>query len=269
MQARTRIPLLLSHQRHSQQQKQSELFNGVRTGEQGGGGRATRVDPPSISVWMEALHVLQGAVGCHSEVSVPGGQEVKHAGVEVNVLHLQLFPAALLRPLQAKNLHGTERRRLRLRGVPGPMQLLKLQAERRRGERQGEVSRLVDTFSVGAAVQAELQVLGGIIGLSQLLWDPHGQGQVAPQLPNNYSYADVSSVQLHVTPWAALRDPQSPYLPSCTIFPCGTMYGVSTAHSSIIEGCGEVVCNCLVDPLVCTPLVGLEDDGDLRTECTL
>lgn len=123
--------------------------------------------------------------------------------------------------------------------------------------------RLVDAFSSGAAVQTELQVLGGIVGLSKLFWDPHCQGQVAAQLANNYSYANVAGVQLHVAPWAALRDPQSPDLPSCTFCTRGNVDGVSTAHGSIIKGSREVVCDGLVDPLVGTTLIGLEDDCDL------
>uniref|UniRef100_A0A3B5B7W5 Uncharacterized protein n=1 Tax=Stegastes partitus TaxID=144197 RepID=A0A3B5B7W5_9TELE len=81
---------------------------------------------------------------------------------------------------------------------------------RRRGDRQGKVPRLVDALSVGAAVQTELQVLGGIIGLSQLLGDP--------------------------------------------------VDGVPTAHGAIVKGSREVVCDGLVDPLVCATLIGLEDD---------
>lgn len=217
---------------------------------------------------MEALHVLQGAVSCHCKVCIPGGQEIKHARVEVNVLHLQLFPAAFLRPLHSERLHGTVGRRLCLWGVAGRTQLLKLQAERRRRERQGKMSRLVDAFSTGAAIQTELQILGGIVGLSQLLWDPNSQGQVSAQLANNYRYANVACMQLHMAPGAALRDPQSPDLPGRTIWSSRNMDGVATAHGPIIKGCGEIVCNRLVDPLVCTTLIGLEDDGDLYKGAT-
>uniref|UniRef100_A0A8D0AT23 Uncharacterized protein n=1 Tax=Sander lucioperca TaxID=283035 RepID=A0A8D0AT23_SANLU len=92
---------------------------------------------------------------------------------------------------------------------------------------------LVDAFSAGAAIQTELQVLGGIVGLSQLLWDPHRQGQV------------VAYVQLHVV---------------CTFCTSRNVDGISTAYGSIIKGSREVVCDGLVDPLVCTTLIGLEDD---------
>ncbi|KAF3850902.1 hypothetical protein F7725_012674, partial [Dissostichus mawsoni] len=108
---------------------------------------------------------------------------------------------------------------------------------------------------------AELQVLGGVIGLSQLLRDPHCHGEVAAQLAHDHSHTDVAGVQLHMVPWAALRDPQRPHLPSGTFCTDRHVDGLSAAHRTIIKCSREVVCDSLVDPLVCAPLIRLEDDG--------
>jgi len=243
-------------QRAQQQQRQPSDGRTIRV--QAGGGGAAGVDPPSLPVWVEALHVLLGAVRRRGEVGVPGGEEIKHTGVEVDVLHVQLLPAALLRPLHAEELRGAGRR-----GEAGPP--LELQAERRRGRRwQGEVPGPVDALPSGAAVQAQLQVLGGVVGLRKLLRDPHRQGQVAAQLADDDGDADVAGVQLHVAPRAALRDPQSAHLPGCTFCAGGHVDGVAAAHRPVIEGGGEVVRDGLVDPLLRAALIGLEDDGDLQ-----
>lgn len=125
---------------------------------------------------------------------------------------------------------------------------------------------LVNALAARTAVQAELKVLGGVIGLSHLLGDPDRQRQVASQLANDHGYADVASVQLYVAPRAALRDPQSPDLPGRTLGANRGVDGVSTAHSPVVKGCGEVVGDRLIDPLICAALVRLEDDGDLHSK---
>uniref|UniRef100_A0A8C7LG51 Uncharacterized protein n=1 Tax=Oncorhynchus kisutch TaxID=8019 RepID=A0A8C7LG51_ONCKI len=90
---------------------------------------------------------------------------------------------------------------------------------------------------------AELQVLRSVVGMGHLLRDAHRQGQVAPQLPYDNRHADVAGMQLHVATGA-----MGP-----------------TAHGTVYEGSGQVICYCLVNTLVCTLLKGLEYDGDLWT----
>lgn len=123
--------------------------------------------------------------------------------------------------------------------------------------------RLVNALSARTAVQTQLQILGGVVGLSELLRDADRQRQVPTQLPNDHSHADVASVQLHVAAGAPFKDPQSPDFPSRTIRVRGKLDGFAAAHRPVVEGCGKVVRARLVDLLVCTTLVGLEDDGDL------
>uniref|UniRef100_A0A3Q2Z1T8 Uncharacterized protein n=1 Tax=Hippocampus comes TaxID=109280 RepID=A0A3Q2Z1T8_HIPCM len=94
--------------------------------------------------------------------------------------------------------------------------------------RKGEVAALVDALDSGAAVQTQLQVLGGIVSLSQLLGDSHRQGQIATELSDDNRDADVARVQLHVGPHFAG---------------------------------GAVVRHGLVDPLVGAALIGLEDNS--------
>lgn len=125
---------------------------------------------------------------------------------------------------------------------------------------------MVDAFAAGTAVQAELQVLGIIVGLSQLFWDPHSQRQVAPHLADDYCHTDVASMQFHVAPRAPFRDPQSPDFTGGTASTEGGVDRVSAAHCPIIKGSWKAVCDSLVDPLVCATLIRLEDDGDLKWE---
>lgn len=125
---------------------------------------------------------------------------------------------------------------------------------------------LVDALSARTAIHTELQILGGVVGLSELLRDPHRQRQVSTQLANDYSHTDVASMQFHVATGAPFRDPQSPDFSSCTLGVSRKLDGVSTAHCSIVKGCGKVVGARLVDLLLRTTLVGLEDDGDLDRE---
>lgn len=126
--------------------------------------------------------------------------------------------------------------------------------------------RLVNALSARTAIQTQLQILGGVVGLSELLRDPDRQRQVSTQLANDHSHTDVASVQLHVAAGAPFKDPQSTDFPSRTsrtICVCGKLDGFATAHRPVVKGCGKVVRARLVDLLVCTTLVGLEDDGDL------
>lgn len=83
------------------------MFDSLEMRVEDGGGRSTGVNPPPVPKWMQTLHVLLGTVRCHCEISIPGGQEIKHTGVEVNVLHLQLLSTVLLCPFIAKNLQRT------------------------------------------------------------------------------------------------------------------------------------------------------------------
>ncbi|CAG5922692.1 unnamed protein product [Menidia menidia] len=186
---------------------------------------------------------LSGGLGVGADVGGGGAAGVDPPSLTVRMETLQIFL-------------GTVRRHREV-GVAsaGPAQLLQLQAERRGGEGQREVPRLVDALAAGAAVQAELQVLGGVVGLRQVFGDPHRQRQVAAQLANDHSHADVAGVQLHVVPGAALRYPQSPHLPGRPVRTYRGVDGVSAAHSSIIKGSGKVVCDGLVHPLVCATLV--------------
>ncbi len=50
---------------------------------------------PVLPLGVQSLHVLQGTVGCSGEVRISCGEQVKHAGVEIDVLNLQLLHALL------------------------------------------------------------------------------------------------------------------------------------------------------------------------------
>jgi hypothetical protein len=69
-------------------------------------------------------------------------------------------------------------------------------------------------------------------------------------------------MQLHVATGAMLRDPQRLYLPGISV---KVVVRGPTAHGTVYEGSGQVICYCLVNTLVCTLLKGLEYDGDLWT----
>lgn len=48
---------------------------------------------PALLLGVQSLHVLQGIVGGSGEVRISCGEQVKHAGVEIDVLNLQLLLA--------------------------------------------------------------------------------------------------------------------------------------------------------------------------------
>lgn len=48
---------------------------------------------PALPLGVQNLHVLQGVVSGRGEVRISCGEQIKHAGMEIDVLHLQLFSA--------------------------------------------------------------------------------------------------------------------------------------------------------------------------------
>lgn len=197
----------------------------------------------------QRLQVLQGAVGRHGELGVSGGQQVKDARLEVDVLHLQRLSALGGGTLHRVDLVGGPQ------GPQGPQglgagalqpRLLALPAQR----------VLLDELVAGAAVQAQLQAATVLREVQRVLGHPDGEGQVVAHAPHDDGRADVARLDLHLLPHragagAALHDGQAAAL--------------AAAARPVLEGQRQVLGGGLVHLLVRAAVVRLEDHRDLET----
>ena len=191
---------------------------------------------PTFLPGVQRLHVLQGAVRGSREVGIAGGEQVKDAGLEVDVLHRHL----LVTPCAG-----------RLQRVAGPGR--GGGAVGQAGPQDGRHLALpvVDALAQGAAGHAQLQVLALLVGHGQRLGHADGQRQVAAQLPHEYRGPHVARVHLHWAAALSLHDPQA------------LGVAIPAAGAAIYEGGRQVIGHGLVDFLIRTLPVRFEDDGDL------
>lgn len=190
---------------------------------------------PALPLGVQRFHVLEGAVGGGGEVGVTGGEQVKDARVEIDVLDLQLLAALPGGALEAEGLL-----RWRQRGGGGRATVLEAEC------------RQLDALRGGAAVHAQLQVLSVIISHGELMGHADGQRKVTAQLAHHHRYTDVGGVQLNVATGQLFQHHEAARLTGATY------------NSAVHECRWQVICHRLVHLLLCALLIRFEDDSDLK-----
>ncbi|KAL4699589.1 hypothetical protein H8958_015457 [Nasalis larvatus] len=104
---------------------------------------------------------------------------------------------------------------------------------------------IIDAFTHGAAIHAQLQVLALLVRHGQVFRHTDGKGQVATHLPYKHCGPYIEGVHLHIVATLPLHDTQALGI------------AVPTTGGAIHKG------GCLVDFLICTLMVGFEDNSDL------
>uniref|UniRef100_A0A8C9H2G9 Uncharacterized protein n=1 Tax=Piliocolobus tephrosceles TaxID=591936 RepID=A0A8C9H2G9_9PRIM len=110
---------------------------------------------------------------------------------------------------------------------------------------------IIDAFTHGAAIHAQLQVLALLVRHGQVFRHTDGKGQVATHLPYKHCGPYIEGVHLHIVATLPLHDTQALGI------------AVPTTGGAIHKGGWQVICHSLVDFLICTLMVGFEDNSDL------
>lgn len=194
-----------------------------------------------VFVGVKHLHVLKGIVSSQHEVDVPCGEEVEDAGLKIEVLHRQLFPALGCGRFIREGLGGGRQ------AGPLPTSTTLCGLSRADGL---EVNLLVERTTAEAQVEAlTVPVLHSI---NHLLRHAHSEGEVPAHLPHHDGGANVFCLDFDVLARYLFSDLQA----------VGSVL-VPTIPGAVSKGSGELVHLCLVHFLVHTLLEALEDDGEL------
>lgn len=111
---------------------------------------------------------------------------------------------------------------------------------------------LFDELIAWTAVQAKLQTTTVLRIVQVLLWHSDGKGQITAYASNNNGCADVASQDLYLAAHSgatSLCDGQAAALPAVA--------------SPILKSQRQILCRSLVHLLICTSLIGLEDNCNL------
>uniref|UniRef100_A0A8C3ST96 Uncharacterized protein n=1 Tax=Chelydra serpentina TaxID=8475 RepID=A0A8C3ST96_CHESE len=184
------------------------------------------------SAGVQRLQVFQGPVSSHGELGVPRGEQVKDAGLEIHVLHLQ----------DAATLLGGHLHRVGPSGA-GP---------ERAGAPQAQPV-LLDQLVLGAAMQTELEA-GALRREAQgLLRHTDGEGEVAAHLADDDGAADVAGLDLHLAGGRLFYDAQA----AGSLLPPSGSCAVAERQRQVLGGR-------LINLLLRAALVTLKDQRDLQ-----